>query len=326
MGFGAAAGAQMEAGQERREPGLALDWLFGLPGVGQQKRAEERRQTVGLCHPGVPAGEFLCLVPGLVIDERVFGRRGWGGGLAGLAARRKRGFGGRRRFGFFGRGERGRAGLAKIRGRTLGAGTLPCPLPCPLPSPSDSFLGTLLGDTVGAAETAAAPDQPQNPSGRQQGFRIAGCRHAAQAQIGVRPDEVMGGAADVHPGLMENEVLERHEGALGPEGGAGLGGIGPGEDAGADRAFPQPLVEPGERVVGGRQRPDEVGERGGAKREGAGRWDRGGPGGPGFGGHRGSRCGTGKLYRINNNRSLTQVNKLCHCLTRTPRFRGYPHR
>jgi len=41
MGFGAAAGAQMEAGQERREPGLALDWLFGLPGVGQQKRAEE---------------------------------------------------------------------------------------------------------------------------------------------------------------------------------------------------------------------------------------------------------------------------------------------
>ena len=139
-------------------------------------------------------------------------------------------------------------------------------------------MGTLLGDTVGAVETSAAPDQPQNPSWRQQGFRIAGCRHAAQAQIGVRPDEVMGGAADVHPGLMENEVLERHEGALGPEGGAGLGGIGPGEDAGADRAFPQPLVEPGERVVGGRQRPDEVGERGGAQREGAGRWDRGGPG------------------------------------------------
>ena len=53
MGFGAAAGAQMEAGQERREPGLALDWLVGLPGAGQQKRAEERRQTVGLCHPGV---------------------------------------------------------------------------------------------------------------------------------------------------------------------------------------------------------------------------------------------------------------------------------
>jgi hypothetical protein len=241
--------------------------------VGQQKRAEERRQTVGLRHPGVPAGEFFLLVPGLVIDERVFGRRRWGVGLAGLAERRKRGFGCRRRFGFFGRGERGSAGLAKIRGRTLGAATLPCPLP----SPSDSFLGTLLGDTVGAAENSAAPDQPQNPSWRQQGFRIAGCRLAAQAQIGVRPDEVMGGAADVHPGLMENEVLERHEGALGPEGGAGLGGIGPGEDAGADRAFPQPLVEPGERVVGGRQRPDEVGERGAAQREGAGRWDRVGP-------------------------------------------------
>ena len=123
---------------------------------------------------------------------------------------------------------------------------------------------------------------------------MAGCRLAAQAQISVRPDEVMGGAADVHPGLMQNEVLERHEGALSPEGGAGLGGIGPGEDAGADRAFPQPLVEPGESIVGGRQRPDEVGERGGAKREGGGRWNRGGPGGPGFGGHRGSRCGTGK--------------------------------
>ena len=187
-------------------------------------------------------------------------------------------------------------------------------------------MGTLLGDIVGAAETAAAPDQPQNPSWRQQGFRIAGCRLAAEAQIGVRPDEVMGGAADVHPGLMQNEVLERHEGALGPEGGAGLGGIGPGEDAGADRAFPQPLVEPGESIVGGRQRPDEVGERGGAKREGAGRWDSVGPGGPGFGGHRGSRCGTGKHYRINTNKSLTQGNKLCHCLTRTPPNRASHHR
>src|SRR5208282_2074019 len=123
MGFGTAAGAQVEAGQERREPGLALDWLVGLPGVGQQKRAEERRQTVGLCHPGVPAGEFFFLVPGLVIDERVFGRRRWGVGLAGLAERRKREFGCWRRFGFFGRGERGSAGLAKLRGQTLGAGT-----------------------------------------------------------------------------------------------------------------------------------------------------------------------------------------------------------
>ena len=124
------------------------------------------------------------------------------------------------------------------------------------------------------------------------------------------------------PDVVEDEVFERHELALGPEGGAGLGGIGSGDDAGADRTFPQPLVEPGERVVGGRQRTDEVGERGGAKREGAGRWDRGGPGGPGFRGHRGSRCGTGKHYRINNNKSLTQVNKLCHCLTRTPPNRG----
>ena len=140
------------------------------------------------------------------------------------------------------------------------------------------------------------------------------------------PDKRVGRRADVHAGVVEDEVVERHEFALGPEGGAGLGGVGPGEDAGADRAFPQPLVEPGERVVGGRQRPDELSERGGAKREGAGRWDRGGLGGPGFGGHRGSRCGTGKHYRIRNNKSLTQVNKLCHCLTRTPPKRASHHR
>ena len=210
MGFGAAAGAQMKAGEERREPGLALDWLVGLPGAGQQQRAEERRQTVGLCHPGVPAGEFFCLVPGLVIDERVFGRRRWGGGLAGLAARRKRGFGCRRCFGYFGRGERGSAGLAKIRGRTLGAGTLPCPLPCPRALSFGLFLGHALGRTPSAPrKPPPRPISPKIPAGRQQGFRIAGCRLAAQAQIGVRPDEGMGGAADVHAGLMENEVLER---------------------------------------------------------------------------------------------------------------------
>ena len=169
MGFGAAAGAQMEAGQERREPGLALDWLFGLPGVGQQKRAEERRQTVGLCHPGVPAGEFLCLVPGLVIDERALGAAAGAGVLPGWRRGASAGSvaGGASVFSV---AANAGARVWPVRGRTLGAGTLPCPLPCPLPSPSDFLLGTRLGDTVGAVETAAAPDQPQNPSGRQQGF------------------------------------------------------------------------------------------------------------------------------------------------------------
>jgi len=85
------------------------------------------------------------------------------------------------------------------------------------------------------------------------------------------------------PDSWRNEVLERHEGALGPEGGAGLGGIGPGEDAGADRAFPQPLVEPGEGVVAADSGPMSRRARG-AQREGAGDGTGVGPAGQGLGG------------------------------------------
>jgi hypothetical protein len=92
----------------------------------------------------------------------------------------------------------------------------------------------------------------QNSRGGEQKFRIARCRLPAQPQIGVRPDKRVARGADVHAGVVEDEVVQRHELALGPKGGAGFRGIGPGEDAGADGRGAQPLVEPGERIIGGR--------------------------------------------------------------------------
>ena len=128
-------------GAARAGPGAGLALRLARRGP-----AEARRGAAANCRP----------LPSRRASRRVFLPRSrsrhrrtglWaprlGRGPSGLAARRKRGFGGRRRFGYFGRGERGRAGLAKIRGRTLGAGTLPPPpAPCPLPR---IFVGHSLG-------------------------------------------------------------------------------------------------------------------------------------------------------------------------------------
>ena len=112
-------------------------------------------------------------------------------------------------------------------------------------------------------------EQAQNSRGGEQKFGIARCGLPAQAEVLLRPDEGVARGADVHAGVVQDEVVERHELPLGPEGGAGFRGIGSGEDAGADGRGAQPLVEAGESIVGGRQRPDEVGERFVAKRKDA---------------------------------------------------------
>ena len=310
MRFCAAAAAQIKPGEQRGEPRLALD-RFGLSPASRQKQsAEERRQGVGLRKTGAPGGEDLGLVQTLVIEKSVAVRR------RGIPLKDR--VGGARRRGEVRQGRVQRIGVQRVRARILqrtrGTGNtghenmpdqrvfgLAVPLPC-----------------LALGRPGRPSEQAQNSRRGEQKFGITRCGLPAQAEVLLRPDEGVGRGADVHAGIVEDEVVEGDELPLGPEGGAGLRGIGSGEDAGADGRGAQPLVEAGESIVGGRQRPDEVGERGGAKREGAGRWDRGGPGGPGFGGHRGSRCGTGKYNRINNNKSLTQVNKLCHCLTRTP--------
>ena len=69
----------------------------------------------------------------------------------------------------------------------------------------------------------------------------------------------MGGAADIHAGVVENQIFEVDEFAFEPQTGAGVGEVRPRDPAVADRAFGQPLVEAGERILGGGERAGELG-------------------------------------------------------------------
>ena len=73
----------------------------------------------------------------------------------------------------------------------------------------------------------------------------------------MRSGQRMGGAADVLLGVVQHEVLKMHEFAFEPQGGAGVQEVGAGDEAFADRACAQPLVEPRQRVLGrGERRRD----------------------------------------------------------------------
>jgi hypothetical protein len=51
-------------------------------------------------------------------------------------------------------------------------------------------------------------------------------------------------------GVVQHEVFERRQPALEPQRGAGVGKMAAFDPALPDRARPQPLVEPGDRVLG----------------------------------------------------------------------------
>ncbi|GLR97504.1 hypothetical protein GCM10007858_51460 [Bradyrhizobium liaoningense] len=69
----------------------------------------------------------------------------------------------------------------------------------------------------------------------------------------------MGGGADIHAGVVEYEVVEVDKFTVEPQTGAGISEVHPADCAVADWALGQPLVEPGERVLGGGERADELG-------------------------------------------------------------------
>ena len=69
--------------------------------------------------------------------------------------------------------------------------------------------------------------------------------------------ELMGRGANVHVGVMENQIFDVDELAVEPQAGTGVGEVGAGDKAGADRAFGEPLVEPGQRILGGGERAGE---------------------------------------------------------------------
>ena len=59
------------------------------------------------------------------------------------------------------------------------------------------------------------------------------------------------GRAQIHFGVVEDEVFEMHQFAGEPEAGAGVVKMRTGDPAGAHRAGAQPFVETGEGVLGG---------------------------------------------------------------------------
>ena len=69
----------------------------------------------------------------------------------------------------------------------------------------------------------------------------------------------MGWGADVHAGVVENQIFEVDEFACEPQTGAGVGIMGARDPAIADRAFRQTLVEPGERIFGSGEWAGELG-------------------------------------------------------------------
>lgn len=75
----------------------------------------------------------------------------------------------------------------------------------------------------------------------------------------MSPGQLVGRGADVHAGVVEDKVVEVDEFAVEPQTGAGVGEVHPADRAVAYWAFGQPLVEAGERILGGGERPGELG-------------------------------------------------------------------
>ena len=100
-----------------------------------------------------------------------------------------------------------------------------------------------------------SPAAQAGEAGRRQrpvGFGVGDA--AAGAQHGMRPGQLMGRGADVHVGVVEHEVVEVDQLTVEPQAGRGVGEVGAGDKAVADRALGEPLVEPGERIFGGGER------------------------------------------------------------------------
>jgi hypothetical protein len=74
----------------------------------------------------------------------------------------------------------------------------------------------------------------------------------------VRPRQIVGWGAEVHAGVVQDEVFEMHERALKPQAGAGVDKMRAADPALPDRALAQPVVEARQRVFG---RGERAGER-----------------------------------------------------------------
>jgi hypothetical protein len=68
----------------------------------------------------------------------------------------------------------------------------------------------------------------------------------------------MGWGSDVHPGVVQHQILEVDELAREPQTGAGIGEVRPRCPTLLDGAVDEPLVEPGEGIFGDRERVGDL--------------------------------------------------------------------
>src|SRR5208282_554088 len=72
----------------------------------------------------------------------------------------------------------------------------------------------------------------------------------------------MGRRMDIHAGVMQHQILEADELADEPQAGAGVLEMGPADKTLGDRARPYALIEAGERILGGGERPQSGSRQG----------------------------------------------------------------
>ncbi|RVC61039.1 hypothetical protein EN766_38320 [Mesorhizobium sp. M2A.F.Ca.ET.046.02.1.1] len=74
----------------------------------------------------------------------------------------------------------------------------------------------------------------------------------------MRPGELVGRGADVHVGIMQDEVFRVDELAVEPQRGGRVGEVGAFDKTVADRTLLHALVEAGQKVFGAGERPDQA--------------------------------------------------------------------
>jgi len=246
-----AAAAQQRGGEQPAEPRHVLQRRDRGPGLSGDRRRQRRRQTAASVDHGAPVVEAGVLVPVGIVDQRIplrpgparAGERPLRPGVRGI----DRGDG----------GGQPRVGLDDAARRLLSASTSPSS--SSPESSSLSFFRSLVSSPlalVPVARSAAAP-QAGKPGGRQRPVGFFRGDAAAGAQDDMGAGELVGGGADVHASVMENQIFEVDELAVQPQAGSGVGEVGAGDKTGADRAVGEAFVEPGEGILGGGERPGE---------------------------------------------------------------------
>ncbi|CEG10444.1 hypothetical protein BN961_03884 [Afipia felis] len=104
-----------------------------------------------------------------------------------------------------------------------------------------------VGRCIVAHAPSPAPQRVESAGGQRPVGFFAGDA-PSRAQHGVGAGELVGRGADVHAGIVENEILQMDEFALQPQSGAGVGEVRSADPPVADWALGQPLVEARERI------------------------------------------------------------------------------